>query len=67
MQSAQFSELYSWQRENLKGSEFVLHDGPPYANGDLHMGHAVNKVNIALSEINLNYFEIILMNENMML
>ncbi|SDJ73809.1 isoleucine--tRNA ligase [Sediminibacillus albus] len=23
---------------------FVLHDGPPYANGDLHMGHALNKV-----------------------
>jgi len=22
---------------------FVLHDGPPYANGDLHMGHALNK------------------------
>ncbi|KAL0861352.1 hypothetical protein ABMA27_008905 [Loxostege sticticalis] len=41
---AQFSELYNWQREHLKGSEFVLHDGPPYANGDLHMGHAVNKI-----------------------
>lgn len=23
---------------------FVLHDGPPYANGQLHMGHAVNKI-----------------------
>ncbi|MEM9315832.1 MAG: class I tRNA ligase family protein, partial [Pseudomonadota bacterium] len=23
---------------------FVLHDGPPYANGELHVGHAVNKV-----------------------
>ena len=23
---------------------FVLHDGPPYANGDLHMGHALNKI-----------------------
>ncbi|PMU49588.1 hypothetical protein C1X86_35820, partial [Pseudomonas sp. GP01-A3] len=23
---------------------FILHDGPPYANGDLHMGHALNKV-----------------------
>ena len=23
---------------------FVLHDGPPYANGNLHMGHALNKV-----------------------
>ncbi|XP_065080338.1 isoleucine--tRNA ligase, mitochondrial [Ochlerotatus camptorhynchus] len=40
-----FSELYAWQRENLpEGKEFVLHDGPPYANGDLHMGHAVNKI-----------------------
>ncbi|XP_068624965.1 isoleucine--tRNA ligase, mitochondrial [Battus philenor] len=41
---AQFSDLYNWQRENLTGTEFVLHDGPPYANGDLHMGHAVNKI-----------------------
>ncbi|CAG5043854.1 unnamed protein product [Parnassius apollo] len=41
---AQFSELYAWQRENKTGPEFVLHDGPPYANGDLHMGHAVNKI-----------------------
>src|SRR5699024_6344733 len=23
---------------------FILHDGPPFANGDLHMGHALNKV-----------------------
>ncbi|MFP3326109.1 class I tRNA ligase family protein, partial [Planococcus sp. SIMBA_160] len=23
---------------------FVLHDGPPYANGSLHMGHALNKI-----------------------
>ncbi|KAJ8710560.1 hypothetical protein PYW08_009075 [Mythimna loreyi] len=42
--TAQFAELYNWQRKNLKGPEFVLHDGPPYANGDLHMGHAVNKI-----------------------
>lgn len=26
------------------GESFVLHDGPPYANGDLHMGHALNKI-----------------------
>lgn len=44
-QTAGFSEVYNWQREHLNGPEFVLHDGPPYANGDLHMGHAVNKVN----------------------
>ncbi|OVA14857.1 Aminoacyl-tRNA synthetase [Macleaya cordata] len=26
------------------GGSFILHDGPPYANGDLHMGHALNKI-----------------------
>ena len=24
--------------------KFILHDGPPYANGDIHIGHAVNKI-----------------------
>lgn len=38
--------LYEWQRKHLNGKEFILHDGPPYANGELHMGHAVNKVSI---------------------
>ena len=32
-------------REACRGRPlFVLHDGPPYANGDIHIGHAVNKV-----------------------
>ncbi|KAK3909408.1 Isoleucine--tRNA ligase, mitochondrial [Frankliniella fusca] len=39
-----FSTQYNWQRENIKGTEFVLHDGPPYANGSPHVGHAVNKI-----------------------
>lgn len=30
----------------MKGEEFVLHDGPPYANGSAHMGHAINKVSL---------------------
>ncbi|RLM80431.1 isoleucine--tRNA ligase, chloroplastic/mitochondrial [Panicum miliaceum] len=30
--------------ERNSGATFVLHDGPPYANGDLHMGHALNKI-----------------------
>ncbi|XP_055495696.1 LOW QUALITY PROTEIN: isoleucine--tRNA ligase, mitochondrial [Leucoraja erinacea] len=38
-----FSELYTWQR-NRKGKEFCIHDGPPYANGDPHVGHALNKI-----------------------
>src|ERR1700716_2795057 len=37
--------LYEKLRETSRGREkFVLHDGPPYANGDLHLGHALNKV-----------------------
>ncbi|KAG0343952.1 hypothetical protein BG004_004867 [Podila humilis] len=38
------TELYGWQRENNPGELFVLHDGPPYANGHLHLGHALNKL-----------------------
>ncbi|WP_037454885.1 isoleucine--tRNA ligase [Sphingobium chlorophenolicum] len=38
-------DLYGQLRERRKGRErFILHDGPPYANGDIHMGHAMNKV-----------------------
>jgi isoleucyl-tRNA synthetase len=37
--------LYQQVREARKGREkFVLHDGPPYANGDMHIGHALNHV-----------------------
>src|SRR3546814_5745562 len=37
--------IYDRLREQRKGRErFILHDGPPYANGDIHMGHAMNKV-----------------------
>lgn len=38
-------DLYQQIRVSRKGAEpFVLHDGPPYANGDIHIGHAVNKI-----------------------
>jgi len=41
----QETKLYERLREKCKGRpKYVLHDGPPYANGDIHMGHAVNKV-----------------------
>ncbi len=37
--------VYDRLREQRAGREkFILHDGPPYANGDIHMGHAMNKV-----------------------
>ena len=37
--------LYDRLRRERGGRErFILHDGPPYANGDIHMGHALNKV-----------------------
>ncbi len=38
-------KLYEKLRNNSKGKEkFVLHDGPPYANGNIHMGTALNKI-----------------------
>jgi len=37
--------LYQRLREARAGrTRFILHDGPPYANGDIHMGHAMNKI-----------------------
>ncbi|MDP2169235.1 MAG: isoleucine--tRNA ligase [Rhodocyclaceae bacterium] len=41
----QEQQLYQKIRAAAKGRpRFVLHDGPPYANGDIHIGHAVNKI-----------------------
>ena len=31
------------QQKNQDGELFLLHDGPPFTNGDLHLGHALNK------------------------
>lgn len=48
--------LYKWQLKRPDSSkDFVLHDGPPYANGDLHLGHALNKI---LKDI-INRYELI--------
>jgi isoleucyl-tRNA synthetase len=39
------ADLYNKIRQEFAGRpKFVLHDGPPYANGEIHIGHAVNKV-----------------------
>lgn len=41
----QQKDIYGVIRNAKKGRKhFILHDGPPYANGDLHLGHGVNKV-----------------------
>src|SRR3712207_2306776 len=38
-------DLYGQVRRSRAGrTQFVLHDGPPYANGDIHIGHTLNKV-----------------------
>ncbi len=38
-------DLFQRQREASQGREkFILHDGPPYANGNIHIGHALNKI-----------------------
>ena len=40
----QGDDLYQHIRQARAGCEkYILHDGPPYANGDIHLGHAVNK------------------------
>ena len=45
LQSWQDSDLYNKLRAARKDAPaFVLHDGPPYANGQLHIGHALNKI-----------------------
>jgi len=45
LQHWQSMGLYEKLRAAGKGrKKFVLHDGPPYANGDIHIGHAVNKI-----------------------
>ena len=60
--------LDSWQKNNVYDSlrkdskdkeKFILHDGPPYANGHLHMGHALNKI---LKDIIVKYQQ--LLNKN---
>ncbi|KAI8561647.1 hypothetical protein RHMOL_Rhmol04G0356800 [Rhododendron molle] len=38
------NQVFKRVSDRNNGGIFVLHDGPPYANGDLHMGHALNKI-----------------------
>jgi isoleucyl-tRNA synthetase len=39
------NKIYEKAVENREGEKsFILHDGPPYANGDIHIGHALNKI-----------------------
>ncbi|KAF3976962.1 MAG: isoleucine--tRNA ligase [Methylococcales symbiont of Iophon sp. n. MRB-2018] len=52
--------LYQKIREEFAGrAKFILHDGPPYANGAIHIGHAVNKVlkDIIIKSKSLNGFD----------
>jgi isoleucyl-tRNA synthetase len=45
VQQWQDKKIYERVRKAAKGRPtFILHDGPPYANGDIHLGHAVNKI-----------------------
>jgi isoleucyl-tRNA synthetase len=40
----QNEDVYGRMTRHGSGDAFVLHDGPPYANGDIHIGHALNKI-----------------------
>jgi hypothetical protein len=48
IQAALGSDLYHRVRQQRAATsnqeEFILHDGPPFANGDIHIGHVLNKV-----------------------
>ena len=45
LQNWQQRKFYERIRKASRGRpKFILHDGPPYANGDIHIGHAVNKI-----------------------
>ncbi len=46
-------DIYRLVRENRQGApKYVLHDGPPYANGNIHLGQALNKI---LKDITIKY------------
>lgn len=46
-------DLYNTVQKHTAGrTKFILHDGPPYANGDIHLGHALNKI---LKDITVKY------------
>ena len=46
-------DIYRRVRENRSGAPtYILHDGPPYANGDIHLGQALNKI---LKDITIKY------------
>src|SRR5450830_474848 len=56
----QQKKVYQRIREARKGAKkFILHDGPPYANGVIHLGHAVNKIlkDIIVKSKNLSGFD----------
>ena len=38
------NKIYETLSQSNPGEAYTLHDGPPYANGDLHIGHALNKI-----------------------
>jgi len=49
------NDIYNKRLERNEGHEkFILHDGPPYANGDIHLGTALNKI---LKDIILRYYD----------
>lgn len=60
LQKWQAQNVYHALRKDRQGQKtFILNDGPPYANGDIHIGHAVNKVlkDIVVKSKNLSGFD----------
>jgi len=55
---AELDAYHSLQEQRADAKPFVLHDGPPYANGNIHIGHSVNKIikDIIIKSRNLQGF-----------
>ncbi|MDR0930181.1 MAG: isoleucine--tRNA ligase [Clostridiales bacterium] len=53
LQNWQDADIYNARQSHAKGKPtYILHDGPPFANGDIHLGHSLNKI---LKDIVLKY------------
>ena len=57
-----FKSLSVNSRKKQRQAAFNLHDGPPYANGPIHLGHAVNKIlkDIIVKTKNLSVFTLLM-------
>ena len=60
LKSLEDKQIYDTIRQSRLGMrKYILHDGPPYANGNIHIGHAVNKI-LKISLLNQKLFLVLM-------